>query len=71
MLQLFIIAATTRPDETNKVAPKEPAYPAIKPKSPGRPKKTEPGRSPTAQKLGGKGKSEAKKNTTTEGAATT
>ena len=71
MLQLFIIAATTRPDETNKVAPKEPAYPAIKPKSPGRPKKTEPGRSPTAQKLGGKGKSEAKASSAAEGAATT
>ena len=71
MLQLFIIAATTGPDETNKVAPKEPAYPATKPKSPGRPKKTEPGRSQTAQKPGGKGKSEAKASSAAEGAATT
>lgn len=39
MLQLFIIAATTRPDETNTVAPKEPARPAKKTKSLGRPKK--------------------------------
>jgi len=70
-LQLFIIAATTRPDETNKVAPKEPEYPAIKPKSPGRPKKTEPGRSPTAQKPDGKGKSGAKASSVEEGAATT
>lgn len=43
-----------------------------KPKSvAGRPKKTEPGRSPAAQKPGGKGKNEAKVSATTEGAATT
>ena len=71
MLQLFIIAATTRPDETNKVAPKEPACPAKKPKSPGRPKKTEAGRSPATQKPDGKGKSEAKASSAAEGAATT
>lgn len=71
VLQLFIIAATTRPDETNTVAPKEPAHPATKPKSPGRPKKTESERSPAAQKPGGKGKSEAKASAAAEGAATT
>lgn len=71
ILQLFIIAATTRPDETNTVAPKEPAHPATKPKLPGRPKKTEAGRSPAAQKPGGKGKSEAKASSAAEGAATT
>ena len=71
MLQLFIIAATTRPDETNTVAPKEPARPAKKPKSPGRPKKTEAGRSPAAQRPGGKGKDEAKASSVAEGAATT
>ena len=71
MLQLFIIAATTRPDETNRVAPKELASPATKRKSPGRPKKTEAGRSPVAQKPGGKGKSETKAGATAEGAATT
>ena len=70
MLQLFIIAATTRPDETNTVAPKEPARPAKKPKSPGRPKKKEAGRSPAAQKPGEKGRNEAKASAT-EGAATT
>ena len=71
MLQLFIIAATTRPDETNRVAPKEPARSATKPKSPGRPKKAEAGRSPAAQRPGGKGRSEAKASSAAEGAATT
>ncbi len=70
MLQLFIIAATTRPDETNPVASKEPARAAKKTKSPGRPKKTEAGRSPAAQKPGGKGKNEAKAGSVAEGAAT-
>lgn len=70
MLQLFIIAATTRPDETNTVAPKEPARPAKKPKSPGRPKKKEAGRSPAVQEPGGKGKNEAKASSVVEGAAT-
>jgi hypothetical protein len=71
MLQLFIIAATTRPDEINTIALKESARPATKRKSPGRPKKKEPGRSPTAQKSGGKGKSEAKASTIAEGSTTT
>ncbi len=70
MLQLFIIAATTRPDKTNTVASKEPARPTTKPKSPGRPKKKEAGRSPATQRPGGKGRSEAKASAT-EGAATT
>ncbi|MBW7992220.1 MAG: hypothetical protein FVQ84_19705 [Planctomycetes bacterium] len=46
-------------------------YPATKPKSPGRPKKKEPGRSSASQKPGGKGKSEAKASNAAEGAATT
>ncbi len=71
MLLLFLIAATTGPDETNKVAPKEPTRPAKKPKSPGRPKKKEPGRSPATQKPGGKGRSEAKASSVAEEAATT
>ncbi len=70
MLQLFIIAATTRPDEANTVAPKEPARPAKKPKSPGRPKKKEAASSPAAQRPGGKGKNEAKAGSVAEGPAT-
>ena len=71
MLQLFIIAATTGPNETNTIAPKEPACPATKHKSPGRPKNTGPGHSTAAQKPGRKGKNEAKVNSAAEEAATT
>ncbi len=67
---LLLSAFHHRPAETNTVAPKEPARPVKKTKSPGRPKKKEAGRSPAAQKPGEKGRNEAKASAT-EGAATT
>ena len=71
MLLLFIIAATTKPDETNTVAPKEPGHPATKSESPGRPKKKKIGRPPTTQKPNRKGTNEAKAGSIVGGAVTT
>lgn len=71
MLMLFIIAAPAGPDRSDKLAPREPARPATNAKLPGRPKKEKPGLLPAAQKLGAKGKSQAKADTAAEGTATT
>ena len=70
LLQLFVIAAATAPNETNEVPARKSAQNPAKPKSPGRPRKEEPGRPPTPQKSGGKGKSAAKVNSAAEGATT-
>lgn len=70
LLQLFMIAGATT-IKTDDVPVGESAHKLARPKSPGRPRKEEPGRPPTLPKSGGKGKSEAKKNTGAEGAATT
>ncbi len=69
--QLLLFASkillAEKPAAIAKSAEPKPA----KSKSPGRPKKTEAGRSPAAQKPGGKGKSEAKASSAVEEAATT
>ena len=71
LLQLFVIAAATAPNKTKEVPARKSAQNPAKPKSPGRPKKAESGRPPAPQKIRGKEKSEAKKSTISEGAATT
>jgi len=71
LLQLFVIAAATAPNKTNEVPTRKSAQNPAKPKSPGRPKKEKPRHPLAAQKSVEKGKSEAKKSSTTEVAATT
>ena len=69
--QLLLFASKILPGEKPEAIVKSTEPKLAKPKSPGRPKKKEAGRSPVAQKPGGKGKSEAKASSATEGAATT
>ena len=68
--QLLLFASKILPCERPEAIAKSTQTKLAKPKSPCRPKKKEPGRSPTAQKPGGKGKSKAKANSPVEGATT-
>ena len=65
--QLLLFASKILPGEKPEAIAKPTEPKLAKPKSPGRPKKTEAGRSPAAQKPGGKGKSEAKVSSAAEG----
>jgi uncharacterized membrane protein YozB (DUF420 family) len=69
--QVMLLASRIPPSEKPEPPVKKTEHAAVKSRSPGRPKKAESGRPPAPQESGVKGKNEAKKSTTTEGAATT
>lgn len=68
--QVMLLASQTSPEEKPQLLAKKPESPAVKAKSPGRPKKAEPEQQRVPQKSAGKGKGEAKAVATTEGATT-
>ena len=69
--QVMLLASQTSPEEKPELLAKKPESPVVKAKSPGRPKKAEPGRPSTPQKPGGKVKSEAKTGSAGEAITTT
>lgn len=71
LLQLFVIAASLKPDRTDQVPLDTSASKPVKSKSPGESKKSERNRPPVTQKSGPKEKGGAKASTVSEGATRT
>jgi hypothetical protein len=71
LLQLFVIAAVTKPKSPDKIPIRESVQKPPKPKSPGRPKKAKSVHPPIPEKPSGKRKNEAKVSSPAEGIVTT